>query len=194
AEYNRIDCVTCRALVPKTGQTTSYDGTRDGEDGDIKAGVEWPNPRFTVNDGTVTDNLTGLIWLKDANCIATNYTGFDSDGQVTWQQALDFVDGINDGTTYPLCGAGSTDWRLPNVRELHSLIHYGYRDLAVPDTSGTNKWSEDDPFNNVKSDYWSSSTYTDFTGNAWRVNMYGGSVYTYTKSNDYCVWPVRGGQ
>jgi hypothetical protein len=32
-------------------------------------GVAWPNPRFTDNsDGTVTDNLTGLIWLKNANC------------------------------------------------------------------------------------------------------------------------------
>ena len=54
------------AMVPKTGQTTGY---ATGDDGALQKGVAWPNPRFTDNgDGTVTDNLTGLIWLKNANC------------------------------------------------------------------------------------------------------------------------------
>ena len=53
------------APVPKTGQTISY-GTRD--DGDLQKGVAWPTPRFTDNNnGTVTDKLTGLIWMKNAN-------------------------------------------------------------------------------------------------------------------------------
>lgn len=57
------------AGVSKTGQTTSY-GTRD--DGALQKGVAWPNPRFTDNaNGTVTDNLTGLIWLKNANCFSS---------------------------------------------------------------------------------------------------------------------------
>ena len=64
------------ALVEKTGQTTSP-GTRD--DGALQRGVTWPSPRFTDNgDGTVTDNLTGLIWLKDANY----------DGEKRWTNAL----------------------------------------------------------------------------------------------------------
>ena len=62
--------------VPQTGQTKCYDNVGQeidcedtGQDGDFQAGVEWPVPRFTDNaDGTVTDNLTGLIWLKNANC------------------------------------------------------------------------------------------------------------------------------
>ena len=63
---------------------------------------------------------------KDANCIATNYPGFDNDhttgdGGVTWQHALDFVAGINDGT-YSNCGADNTDWRLANLFELESLF------------------------------------------------------------------------
>lgn len=50
--------------VPRTGQITSYAA---GDDGDIQAGLSLPEPRFTDNgDGTVTDNLTGLIWLKNA--------------------------------------------------------------------------------------------------------------------------------
>ena len=52
------------APVPKTGQLTSY-GNRD--DGELQMGVVWPDPRFTDNfDGTVTDDLTGLIWLRDS--------------------------------------------------------------------------------------------------------------------------------
>lgn len=40
-----------------------------GEDASINKGVDWPNPRFTDNrNGTITDNLTGLIWLQNANC------------------------------------------------------------------------------------------------------------------------------
>ena len=54
------------AGVPKTGQTTSF---ATGDDGDLEKGVAWPNPRFiTGTTGVVTDTLTGLIWLKNANC------------------------------------------------------------------------------------------------------------------------------
>ena len=56
----------------------------------------------TNGDGTITDNLTGLIWLKNANCIGTLSQSFDQDGtpedgQVIWEHALDFVAGINSG-------------------------------------------------------------------------------------------------
>lgn len=52
------------APVPKTGQTQSYTA---GDDGDLQKGVAWPTPRFAGNgNGTVTDKLTGLIWLKNA--------------------------------------------------------------------------------------------------------------------------------
>ena len=48
--------------LPKTGQKTSY---ATGDDGALRKGVSWASPRFTDNgDGTVTDNLTGLVWLK----------------------------------------------------------------------------------------------------------------------------------
>jgi hypothetical protein len=54
------------APVPQTGQTTPY---APGDDGSIRAGVPWPSPRFTDNgNGTVRDNLTGLIWLKNGSC------------------------------------------------------------------------------------------------------------------------------
>ncbi len=63
--YDGDNSTIYTAAVPKTGQVTSYS---PGDDGDLQRGVPWPNPRFTDNaDGTVTDNLTGLIWLKNAN-------------------------------------------------------------------------------------------------------------------------------
>jgi len=71
--------------LPATGQTGCWDSSGGsitcadtGQDGDIQAGVALPDPRFTDNgDGTVTDNLTGLIWLINANCF----------GEQTWTQA-----------------------------------------------------------------------------------------------------------
>ncbi len=74
--YNKIEAINDRTdpepvqcdgtPVAKTGQTISYAAS---DDGDIKPGVPWPNPRFTDNgDGTVTDNLTKLIWLKCDLC------------------------------------------------------------------------------------------------------------------------------
>jgi len=184
------------APVAKTGQTTSY---FTGDDGDLEKGVPWPNPRFTDNgDGIVTDNLTGLIWLKDANCMATQYPSFDNDGvngdgKVTWLHAFGFVFEINAGI-YSNCGAGNTDWRLPNKNELMSLIHHDYYSPAIPNTAGTGKWSEDDPFHNVWSyGYWTSTTAPHSPYYPWAVDMYDGGVYP-GYLDEFYVWPVRGGQ
>ena len=64
------------APVEDTGQQGCWDTggletacSGAGQDGELQAGVNWPTPRFTDNgDGTVTDNLTGLIWLKLVTC------------------------------------------------------------------------------------------------------------------------------
>ncbi len=184
------------APVPKTGQTTSY---ATGDDGDLEKGISLPNPRFTINgDGTVTDSLTGLMWLKDANCIQSNYPGFDTDetvgdGKVTWQHALDFVAGINAGT-YTDCGSIYTDWYLPDARELHSLIHFGYHSPALSNTNGTGKWNADDPFTGLQSQYyWSSTTASNWTSNAWMVHFNNGTVQNSDKGSPHYVWPVRDG-
>ena len=74
--------------LPQTGQTKCYDssGTEincagTGQDGEFQVGVDWPDPRFTVNGDCVTDNLTGLMWAKNGNLP----NGFKS-----WQGALDY--------------------------------------------------------------------------------------------------------
>ena len=183
--------------LPASGQTLCYNdiGTEipcagTGQDGDLLAGIRWPDPRFTDNtDGTVTDNLTGLMWLKDANCISTKYTESDGtivdDGLIFWPTALAFVIGINDGATYPLCGAGYTDWRLPNINEIKSLVGYDQSSLAPLPASH--------PFTNVLGSYWSSTTHSnDPRTSAFGVSMYDGHVSKEPKSTNLMgAWPVR---
>lgn len=166
--------------VPKTGQTASY-GT--GTDGELEKGVTWPNPRFTdKGDGTVKDNLTGLIWLKNANCF----------GQREWATALNDCNTLNSGECGLTDSSIEGDWRLPNIKELQSLIHFGYYNPALPNTAGTGKWTENDPFTNVVSIFhWSSTTAAFNTLIAAGVYMYSGNVDTVVKTDSHYVLPVR---
>lgn len=178
--------------VPQTGQTTIY---AEGDDGDIQAGVVLPNPRFTDNgDGTITDNLTHLIWLKDANC---------SQGDRSWDNALADVEELNSSQTMNGHNCDNytgtfTDWRLPNVRELQSLINYAFNDPALSDSAGTAEWAQGDAFTDIGSaSYWSSTTDANFTDFgalfAWFVNFDNGDVLSSNKTNGSFVLPVRGG-
>jgi hypothetical protein len=164
------------APVAKTGQTTSY---ATGDDGDLEKGVEKPffKDRFTDNaDGTVTDNLTGLIWLRNANCFGTR----------TWNDALIDSNGLNSGECGLTDGSVAGDWRLPNRRELLSLIDDEHYNPALP--SGY-------PFTNVQSDYyWSSTSRAEGIVAGWYVHMFDGHVYGSIKTFPSYVWPVRGGQ
>lgn len=180
------------APVPKTGQTTSY---ATGDDGYWEKGIASPNPRFTDNgDGTVTDNLTELIWLKNARCGALQYVFNDA---LTWANSLyDGWTGDGSGGDCGLSdGSSPGDWRLPNLKELQSLIDYGINNPCIPNTAGTGKWTSGDPFINLWIGYyWSSTTYSGNTDVAWSVNFDNGSVYNFFKSpGGHSVWPVRGG-
>jgi hypothetical protein len=165
--------------LPKTGQTTSY---AVGDDGDIQSGVDWPYPRFSDNgDGAVTDELTGLMWTKDAG---TPTVGACSGGIKTWQGALDYAACLNTSNYL-----GHHDWRLPNLNELISLVNAGQANSAV--------WLNTQGFTNTASYYWSSTTYAHGPGFAWYVGFCHGKVSHYCKHNNYgsmYVRCVRGGQ
>ncbi len=157
------------APVAKTGQTTFYAA---GDDGDLEKGVAWPSPRFADNgNGTVTDNLTGLMWVKAPHAPTdNNYTK-------NWATALTYCNGLDYAT--------HTDWRLPNVSELYSLIDFGQSGPALPSVN---------PFTGIQASYWSSSTRAAVTTVAWQVMVWEGVVNVGTKTNLYYVWPVRGGE
>ncbi len=67
-------------------------------------------------DGTVTDSATGLMWSKD-----------DSGTGLIWQDALAWVQARNAANHL-----GHSDWRMPNAKELHSLVNYA----NAPDFNG----------------------------------------------------------
>ncbi|MDC7124344.1 MAG: DUF1566 domain-containing protein [Spirochaetales bacterium] len=107
--------------------------------------------RFKENgDGTVTDLATGLMWLKK-----------DSGKGMNWKEALEWAENLDT--------AGYSDWRLPNAKELQSILDYS----RSPDTSSSaaidpifdcstisNEGNKNDyPF------YWTSTTHADSSGN-----------------------------
>jgi len=178
-------CLAYGQPVPlwETGQTACYDtagilrncsGT--GEDGELRRGVAWPDPRFAINGDCVTDKLTGLMWARNANL---------PDGTRTWQGALDYVASINSG--FGLCG--HNDWRLPNQKELRSLIDHSQKNLALP---------LNHPFYIISTYYglpfWSSSSVANLPSSAWEVYMNTGNSGARPKDNYDYVWPVRSGQ
>ena len=156
------------------GNVIACSGT--GQDGELQAGVDWPTPRFTDNgDGTVTDNLTGLIWLELANCF----------GARDWAQALTDANTLSTGLCGLIDGSQAGDWRLPNIKELLSLVDYSQSNPALP--SGH-------PFVSVQSTLNWSSTTAPSRNRAWYVNLSDGLVISNLKAANAFVWPVRGGQ
>jgi hypothetical protein len=106
---------------------------------------------------------------------------------MTWSNAVAYCENLSYG--------GESDWRLPNVRELISLICYRYADNALCNTAGTGQWTDNDPFTGVNSLYnWSSTSNGKLTDQAFYVNMNHGHVQRITKSFEGYAWPVRGGQ
>jgi len=179
--YNLINK---RAFVPKTGQTGCWDAsgtpiscTGTGHDGEYQKGVTLPSPRFTDNsNGTVTDNLTGLIWLKNANCFE----------QKDWATALScksLASGLGCGLTD---GSTAGQWRLPNRFELESLLDLSTFNPPLPTGH---------PFTGVNLNwYWTSTTVAFSTTYAWCVNLADSYVGSNSKTTTCYVWPVRDGK
>jgi hypothetical protein len=100
-----------------TGQHRCYDSrgavipcANTGQDADVAPGVQWPTPRFDICGGEVIDRLTDLVWTRE---------GSPSQWPMPWEEALEWVFALN--TRRHL---GRSDWRLPNRRELRSLISH----------------------------------------------------------------------
>ena len=180
--YLKLDGLVPGAIgVGRTGLTQCWDegGTLTdcadtGQDGEYQAGVA-VTPRFTDNDdGTVRDNLTGLIWLKNANCFNTR----------TWTDGMSDANLLADGDCGLTDGSVAGDWRVPNLKELMSLLDYSQVDLMLP---------AGHPFTAVEpDDYWTSTTIaTSVKNSAWYVELDLGKSFNDLKDGLNYVWPVR---
>ncbi len=166
-----------------------------GQDGEKRPGMSWPDPRFTDgNDGTVIDNMTGLVWLKTGGCT----TFFEQDitgNRRTWSEAMTAVQQLASGYCGLTDGSQAQDWRLPTINELLSLVHRDYVSPAISNAAGTGQWSTGDPFSTVWSVlYWTSTTTARDPGYAWTVNFNYGNSWSFSKAEQHYIWPVRSGK
>ncbi len=151
----------------KTGQTFSY---YPDDDGGYQKGADYD---YTDNgDGTITDNFTGLIWPKEGDGPGC----YDGSFSLAWSDAIDWAEGL----TF----AGYSDWRLPNARELYSLIREG----------GSGAKIDQSYFPNTRShDYRTSTTCPYLASQALLVGF--NSAYLLSSSKTYVTYlrAVRGG-
>jgi hypothetical protein len=116
----------------------------------------------------VTDNLTGLIWIR-----------LNDNIHRTWEESLDYANNLD--------RCGYSNWRLPNINELASMIHNGEPDIAV--------WlntSPPDYFIGIESyPYWSSTTDRAARSAAMVVDLWDGSIGSAYKASDYYAWAVH---
>jgi hypothetical protein len=164
-----------------SGQAQSY---ASGDDADMHAGVAWPSARWLDHhDGSVTDTLTGLTWLKDAGCLAP----------AAWSAALASVNQLANGACGLADGSSAGQWRLPNQWELESIVD---ESAAHPAIGAGN------PFLNVADTaYWTSTSYYGGLGgspSAWAIRMSDGRYINDGAGNlkatsSLGVWAVKGG-
>ena len=200
-----FDISGCRGQrFAASGQTTSYLAFVDSadtseavpDDGALRAGAQ----RVFVDNGngTITDRNTGLTWTKQSDGDGFfdkddryRWTIFNA-GQVTIWQWLDALQGF----------AGHRDWRIPNARELATLIDYGRSSPAIHPAFDSNciegcsvstcSCTAHSAVFQEEERYWSSTTYDDFTGNAWFVDFDDGDVSHLPKESALHVRAVRG--
>ncbi len=185
ADKKQAELAVPKIDVPRTGQYSTYgeDGVRidhvgTGQDGEIQAGAVWPAQRFIDNgDGTITDKLTGLMWLQDGSCL----------GALSWQAAVDVVDDIQQVESSEKCIGLSAynDWILPDIGQLETLLN--------AEESRASKWLNKYRFRNVQpAGYWS---YTSGPNpySAWTLRFDTGNVEKASKVESRFCLLVRGG-
>ncbi len=133
----------------------------------VRGGVSGGFNNFVVNgDGTITDPTTGLMWQQAS-----------ASGTYTWAQGLSYCENLSLG--------GYSDWRMPTIKELASIVDLSKSSPAVnpeffPDTQPSN--------------YWSSTTSIDDPYRACYLYFKNGGDGGYIKYSSYSVRAVRGGQ
>jgi hypothetical protein len=157
--------------LPKTRQATPG---QTGDDCDLKKGYPLSGPQYTVDNvnNTITDNGTGLMWINNTSLAGVS-------GTYSWPGAI---------AACTLTYAGCSNWRLPNIKELRSIVNYEMANPAIGESTSQSPWVNTDP-----GYYWSSTSHGWFTQMAWFVNFSDGSIM-YAGYGLACrIRPVRGG-
>ena len=125
--------------------------------------------RFQLDHETVVDRQTGLMWPQNASLL---------EFPLSWGEALDATKELNKSGLY-----GYPDWKIPNRKELFSLISHDDINPSLPTGH---------PFANVFTGYyWTSSTCARLPNQAWYIHLGGARVVKGMKHGSYMVWPVR---
>ncbi len=170
-DANKVWCTNAGGGIgnhPKT-ETISAGGTKKFHVRAVR-GIFIPEPianHFTDNgNGTITDNVTNLVWQK-----------LHSTDSLTWEQSLTYADTATIG--------GYNDWRLPNIKELHSL-----NDENLINPSVNNAF-----FSNVGvNKFWSSTSLPNQTTKAWYLSTQFGITTYDAKTVKHYIYCVRGDQ
>ena len=149
------------------------------------------NRYVDCGNGTVTDTVTGLTWLKNANCF----------GKLSYAHANDAAAGLKDGDCSLTDNSRPGDWRLPTEGEWEATVEQARDDLScgspmLTDIPGTGCYAAGSKaFTDVKPDnYWSSTAFENAPGAAQNMNLSSGTGSVNGKTATHYVWPVRGGQ
>lgn len=143
-----------------------------------------PDSRYQMNaDGTVLDLNTGLMWMRCAigqSWDSQNSSCTGTAAAYTWKDALNRVQTLDNGNGF----AGYKDWRLPNERELTSLVRYACPDPAINLTAFPGTPGEM---------FWTSTPVAASYGVSWGVDFKTGQAYFYFDSATYHIRLVRAG-
>jgi len=133
-------------------------------------------------NGTVTHTKTGLMWKQCSEGLSTVTTACDTGAATThtWQAALQLAETLNAGAGF----AGFNDWRVPNQKELKSIVE---RQCNNPSINATIFPAT------VSSGYWSASPYASVAAEAWNGDFLNGDTFGNPKTMSYNVRLIRGG-
>lgn len=210
------DAAANAGVLPKTGKgAAGFDFTKIDNNGNVLAAtatLATTTPPAASTDWACTrDNVTGLTWemktptAGDLRYTGHTYTWYSTDGAsnggdpgnvgtdtcagtlsayANQCNTANYVAAVNAAA---LCGY--TDWRLPSLKELQSLVDFSVPATNVAPTIDANYFP-----NTQINRYWSARNYANDPTKAWRVHFSGGHSATTAKGIVYYVRLVRGGQ
>ena len=144
----------------------------------------WEDSRYTINgDGTVTDKKTNLMWKRCEEGSSGSDCMTGTAAEYNWREALELVNG-HSFATY-------SDWRLPNIKELRTIVAFDRNNPALNSTAFPNLPE------NTSHHVWSSTPtwliHDGFANDSWFVKFNNGAAAAHDRINVHYVRLVRGG-